>query len=189
MGQIFNTLKNAFKKSKKFWRILFRGVKWMVIILIIYIISLVAVRETIKTLDYFVKTEQERDLTRFEDKLQTAKEHLQELQEQLKIFESKKYYHLTTQQKTDILKTAWELRKDSWRIKSAWLNHQNDTSVNLYPRRNEQIANKFKDYWQTHILIDRVVDDLERIIYSPQQINKFQLQKLKEDLENTKNNL
>ncbi len=43
-----------------------------------------------------------------------------------------------------------------------------------------------KEYWRTHILIDRVIDGTERIVYTSQGIDKFQLQKLQEDLKEVK---
>jgi len=145
-------------------------------------IGIIAVRETVQTADYLIAEEQKRDLTRFEDKIIVVEEHIDELQDELKNIKVGQWVKLSKGQKRKLLKITWELRKDSWRIESALINHENDWSVNLYPRSDESIKNKFKKCWSTHILIDRVVSDTERIVYTPRGVDKFQLKKLQENI-------
>jgi hypothetical protein len=146
-------------------------------------IGIIAVRETVRIADYFIAEEQKRDLSRFEDKIIVVEERIDELQDELKNIKVGQRVKLSEGQKRKLLKLTWELRKDSWRIESALINHENDWSVNLYPRSDENIKNKFKKYWSTHILIDRVIDDTERIVYGVQGTDKFQLQKSQEDIQ------
>lgn len=164
--------------------LIFLGVSILTIwvVLNIYKTAIIAVRETIKTADYLVVEEQKRDLERFEEKTATAARHIDRLQAQLKNVKVGRWSKFTEEYKRELLKTTWELRKDSLRIENSLSNHQNDGSVKFYPRKDKTIENKFKEYWRTHILINRVIDDAERIIYTPQVIDKFQLQKLQEDL-------
>ncbi len=152
------------------------------VILNIYKVAIIAGRETLKTTDYLIGEEQKRDLARFEDKIIVAEEHIDELQDKLKDIKLGRWMKLSEEQKRVLLKITWELRKDSLRIENALINHQSDWSVNFYPRKDERIENKFKDYWAMYILIDRVLGDTERIVYSPQGIDKFQLQKLQENI-------
>jgi hypothetical protein len=183
--------KDIFKISKS------RGVRYLlvflgVLVLIvwgiigIYKMGIVAIREVIQTTDYLIVEEQKRDLVRFEDKIIVAEEHIDELQDKLKDIKLGRWMKLSEEQKRVLLKITWELRKDSLRIENALINHQSDWSVNFYPRKDERIENKFKDYWAMYILIDRVLGDTERIVYSPQGVDKFQLQKLQEDIEAVK---
>ena len=125
-------------------------------------------------------------MIRFEKKIAIAEEHINQLQEQLKNIKVGRWTRLTEKEKRNLLTTTWELRKDSLRIENALINHHNDWSVNFYPRRDEVIEDKMKEYWRTHILIDRVIDGTERIVYTSQGIDKFQLQKLQEDLKEVK---
>jgi len=152
----------------------------------IYKTVIIVIQETIKTTDYLIAEEQKRDLARFEEKTIIAKKHIIELEEQLKNIKTGVGVRMPEKQKREMLKIAWELRKDSLRIGNSFINHENDLSVIFYPRKDEKIANKFKNYWATPILIDRVVDDLERIVYTPRGVDKFQLQKLQEDLAGAK---
>jgi hypothetical protein len=156
------------------------------VILNIYKVAIIAGRETIKTADYLIVEEQKRDLARFEEKTAIAAEHIDELQIQLKDIKVGRWSKFTEEQKRSLLTTTWKLRKDSLRIENALINQQNDFSVNFYPRKDTIIEEKFKEYWRTHILINRVIDDAERIIYTAQGIDKFQLQKLQENLEEVK---
>ena len=170
------------KRLKQFLIVVMFLMLLIILMLLIYVGLVTAIRETTKTLDYFVQEEQKRDLDRFEKKLEVVDGHLDELQEQLKVFNNKRYKYLTNQQKREILKISWELQKDSLRIEGALANHQNDLSTTFYPRKNEKIEDKFKEYWRTHILIDRLINDIDRMVYS-QKITKFQLDKLEEDLQ------
>ncbi len=183
MGRFKKDFKNLtiFKKTKTILRTLLVLLLLIIVLVGIYVLSIIAIRETVKTLDYFVQEEQKRDLSRFEEKLIIASKHLDKLEEELEKIKDKKYYYLTVQEKEEMLEIIWELRKDSWRIESAWLNHQNDLSITFYPRKNEQIEEKFKNYWQSHILLDRLVSDTERIVYSV-RVDRFQLNQLKNDL-------
>ena len=184
MSKFFQKLKKIItaKKTGKFFSITKKIIKKMAVFLIMYIITFVVFQKTVKLLDNLIIEEQKRDLTRFEDKIIVAENHINELQGELDNIKVGRWVKLSEKQKRDLLKITWELRKDSWRIESALINHENDWSINLYPRNDEQIESKFKNYWPTHILIDRVIDDTEGIIYSLQGIDKFQLQKLREDL-------
>ena len=158
------------------------GILAIFIIVNIYKTVIIAIQETIKTTDYLIAEEQKRDLARFEEKTTIAKKHIIELEEQLKNIKTGPWVRIPEKQKRELLKTSWELKKDSLRIGNSLINHENDLSVTFYPRKDEKIANKFKNYWVASILIDRVVDDLERIVYTPRGVDKFQLQKLQEDL-------
>jgi len=200
MSKFFQKLKKIItaKKTGKFFNIAKKILKTLLVLLVIYIIAIVAFRETVKTLDYFIHEEQKRDLVRFEDKLKIAGEHLKDLETALQLPEEKtnqptqragrKYYPknkthtLNEEQKKQILKTAWELRKDSWRLESAWLNHQNDLSTTFYPRKDEQVEEQMKEYWRSHLLINRLVDDAERIVYDNQN-NAFLLKQFKTDFQ------
>lgn len=132
--------------------------------------------------DSLIKEEQIRDLNKFEEKIIIANKHIGEVQVQVAMLVNTQIKELSSEQKDKLLKSSWTLRKDSLRIENALLNHQNDWSVNLYPRKNEEIEEKFRDYWRAHILIDRVVSDIERFSYT-EKIDKFQLEKLQENLQ------
>ena len=144
----------------------------------IYRVAIVTVRETIKTADYLIAEEQKRDLKRFEEKTAIADEHINELESYLENIKVGRWAKLSEEQKRDLLKITWELRKDSLRIENSLINHQSDWSVNFYPRRDEVIEDKMREYWQTNILIDRVVEDTERFVYSAQGVDVRQLGKL-----------
>jgi hypothetical protein len=111
-----------------------------------------------------------------------AEEHINELQNTLENIKTGQRVILLEEQKKVLLKITWELRQDSLRIENSLINHQSDWSVNLYPRSDEKIKDKFKNYWPTYILIDRVISDTERVAYSSRGLNKFQVQKLRADI-------
>ena len=179
--------KIATSKTVRYFLLLFSVIILLLWIIInIYKTSIIAIQETIKTADYLIVEEQKRDLERFEEKITIANEHVNELQGQLKDMKVGPWVKLSESKRRKLLKISWELKKDSLRIENALANHQNDWSVNLYPRKDESIEEKFKEYWRTHILIDRLIEDTERIAYATQGVDKFQLQKLQENLKEVK---
>ena len=181
------TFKIVTSKTVRYFLLLFSIIILLLWVIInIYKTSIIAVQETIKTVDYLIVEEQKRDLKRFEEKITIANEHINELQGQLKDVKVGPRVKLSEDKKRELLRISWELKKDSLRIENALANHQNDWSVNLYPRKDESIQEKFKEYWGTHILIDRLIEGIERIAYATQGVDKFQLQKLQEDLKEVK---
>jgi len=179
--------KSTFKTIKSKGCRYFFGFLLVIILIIgggasVYKVGTTIVKIIIQTADYFIAEEQKRDLIRFEDKIIVTEEHINKLQSELESIKVGRWVELSEEQKRSLLKIIWELRKDSWRIESALINHENDWSVNLYPRSDEDIENKFKNYWTTHILVDRVIDDMERVVYGVQGTDKFQVNKLQEDI-------
>ncbi len=146
------------------------------------------IKESLNVADDYIKQEQEGDFNKLKNKILQSKKDVVELDELLAKINKRRWLYLTPKEKDILLDTSWKLEKDSLRIGNTIMVHYNDLSVNLYPRRDEEIIKKREEYWAMQKLIERTVRDVERLVYT-RRPSRWQMKKLEENLEVIKNKI
>ncbi len=146
------------------------------------------IKESLNVADDYIKQEQEGDFNKLKNKILQSKKDVVELDDLLTKINKRRWLYLTPKEKDALLDTSWKLEKDSLRIGNTIMVHYNDLSVNLYPRRDEEIIKKREEYWAMQKLMERTVRDVERLVYTPRP-SKWQMKKLEENLKEIKNKI
>ncbi len=146
------------------------------------------VEDGLKIADDYIRQEQEEDFDKLKNKILQSKKDVVELDELLTKINKRRWLYLTPKEKDTLLDISWKLEKDSLRIGNTIMVHYNDLSVNLYPRRDEEIEKKRGEYWVMQKLMERTVRDVERLVYTPRP-TRWQMKKLEENLEEIKNKI
>lgn len=130
--------------------------------------------KTIDVLDGFVVAEQQREVARLEEIIDRAEKNLNDLEVKLQKIEKSWKVYLSDDESDDLLKTLAYMENDALKIENALTGYYNDLSIHLYPRKNKVIDEKIGALWNTHIVISRLVRNVEDIAFGS-RIYRYQI--------------
>ncbi len=142
----------------------------------IVFLSVVSVKcvfnKTVEIVGNIIMQEQKRDFEKFETIIFETQKNLTSLNDQLNAIQESKKRVVTDEVRVQLFERLGYLENDSLKIETALMNYHNDLSVQLYSQRDKSIDEKINSLWNMHVLINRLVRNVEDIAFSVKVVDE-----------------
>lgn len=135
-----------------------------------------------RCIDVQIEKEQERELARAMEIVDESQRHMDELHTYVDLFKNDNMRKISTEDRKRLAQQLIYLEEDARRIEKLMNGYYTDMTINFYPYKNVQIDLRINALWNTHMIIERIVRNGERIIYDT-QINTLLYDQISDDMQ------